>query len=70
MYVASKVNLPSLIAQLGKNLSPVQEIWIQLLAWEDSWRSKWQSTPGFLFGESHGHRSLTGSMGSQESDTT
>ena len=29
------------------------------------WRRKWQPTPGFLPGESHGRRSLAGSMGSQ-----
>ena len=37
------------------------------------WRRKWQPTPVFLLGESHGQRSLAGciqSMGSQESDTT
>ena len=36
------------------------------------WRSKWQPTPVFLPGKSHGQRSLAGykSMGSQELDTT
>ena len=42
------------------------------------WRRKWQPTPAFLPGKSHGfpgeprnfQRSLVGSMGSQESDTT
>ena len=37
------------------------------------WRRKWQPTPVFLLGESHGQSSLVGciqSMGSQESDTT
>ena len=37
------------------------------------WRRKWQPTPVFLPGESHGQRSLAGciqSMGSQESDMT
>ena len=37
-----------------------------------SWRRKWQCTPVFLPGESHGQRSLAGysPWGHQESDTT
>ena len=36
------------------------------------WRRKWQPTPGFLPGESHGQRSLVGysPQGHKESDTT
>ena len=36
------------------------------------WRGKWQPTPGFLPGESHGQRSLVGysPWGRTESDTT
>ena len=36
------------------------------------WRRKWQPTPVFLPGESHGQRSLTGYSpeGCKESDTT
>ena len=36
------------------------------------WRRKWQPTPVFLPGESHGQRSLTGysSQGHEESDVT
>ena len=36
------------------------------------WRRKWQSTPAFLPGKSHGRRSLIGysSWGHKESDTT
>ena len=36
------------------------------------WRRKWQSTPEFLPGESHGRRSLVGynPRGRKESDTT
>ena len=36
------------------------------------WRRKWQPTPGFLPGESHGQRSLAGysPRGRKESDTT
>jgi len=37
-----------------------------------SWRRAWQSTPGFLPGESHGQRSLSGCSpkGHKESDMT
>ena len=35
-----------------------------------SWRRKWQSTPVLLPGKSHGQRSLVGSWGCKESDTT
>ena len=36
------------------------------------WRRAWQSTPVFLPGKSHGHRSLAGCSpwGCKESDTT
>ena len=33
------------------------------------WRRKWQPTPVFLPGKSHGQRSMSGSMGSQKSQT-
>ena len=33
---------------------------VQSLDGEDPWRRKWQPTPAFLPGESHGHRSLVG----------
>ena len=48
------------MAQLVKNLPEMQETWIQSLGWEDPWRRKWQPTPVFLPGESHGQRSLAG----------
>ena len=40
--------------------------------WEDPWRRKWQSTPVFLPGKSHGQRSLVGysPWGHKELDTT
>ena len=55
-----------------KNLSAVQEIWVQSLGWEDPWRRAWISTPVFFPGESHGQRSLKGysPWGCKESDTT
>ena len=37
----------------------------QSLGWEDPWMRAWQSTPGFLPGESSGQRSLATSIGSQ-----
>ena len=33
---------------------------VQYLGWEDSHRRKWQPTPVFLLGKSHGQRSLAG----------
>ena len=50
-----------LIAQSVKNLPAMQETWVQFLGWDDiPWRRKWQSTPVFLPGKSHGQRSLAG----------
>ena len=46
---------------------------VRSLGWEDPLeRRKWQPTPVFLPGESHGHRSLVayGPRGCKESDTT
>ena len=50
----------------------MQETGVQSLGWEDPWRRKWQPTPVFLPGESHGQRSLAGysQRGNRESDTT
>ena len=50
----------SLVARLVRNLPSMQETWVQFLGWEDPWRRKWQPTPVFLPGESHGQRSLAG----------
>ena len=48
----------SLVAQSGKNLPAVQETW----AWvgKITCRRKWQPTPVFVPGESHGQKSLAG----------
>ena len=35
-------------------------MWVRPLGWEDTWRRKWQPTPVFLPGKSHGQRSLEG----------
>ena len=45
---------------------PMQEtMWIRFLGWEDPLEEKWQSTPLFLPGESHGQLGRLQSMGSQ-----
>ena len=44
----------SLVAQLVKNLPAMQETQVQSLGGEDPLRKKWQSTPVFLPGKSHG----------------
>ena len=36
-----------------------QETWVLSLGGKDPWRRKWQPTPVFLLGKSHGQRSLT-----------
>ena len=53
----------SLVAQTGKNLPPEFDPWVRKIPWG----RKWQPTPVFLPGESHGQRSLGGY--SPDSDT-
>ena len=56
-----------LVVQIAKNLPAMQETQVLSLGLEDLWRRKWQTTPVFLPGESHGQRRLVGyiqSMGS------
>ena len=43
-----------------KHLPAMREIQVRSLGREDPWRRKWQPTPVFLPGESHGRRSLKG----------
>ena len=50
----------SLVAQRLKHLPAMWETWVRSLGWEDPWRRKWQPTPVFLPGESHGQKSLAG----------
>ena len=52
--------------------SACRRSWVRSLGWEEPWRRKWQPTPVFLPGESHGQRSLEGYSlwGCTESDTT
>ena len=60
------------MAQTVKNSPGMQETQVQSLGWEDPWRRKWQPTPVFVPGESHGQRVLVGysPRGCKESDTT
>ena len=66
------MNWASLVAQLVKNLSVMQETWVQYLGWEDALEKGMATPPVFLPGESHGQRSLAGysPWGCQESATT
>ena len=50
----------------------MREIWVRSWVRKIPWRRKWQPTPVFLPGESHGWRSLVGysPWGRKESDTT
>ena len=57
----------SLIAQLVKNPTAVQETPVQFLGWEDPLEKGMLPTPVFWPGESHGLYSL---WGLKESDTT
>ena len=63
----------SLMAQQVKNLPAMQEsqeAWVQSLGWEDP-LEEGMATHSSIPGESHGQRSLAGSLwGCQESDTT
>ena len=65
-------NLPLLVAQRLKHLPPRWETQVRSLGWEDPRRRKWQPTPVFLPGKSHGQRSLVGysPLGRKELDTT
>ena len=62
----------SLVSQRLKRLPPVRETGFDPWVGKIPWRRKWQSTPVFLPGESHGQRSLAGysPWGRKESDTT
>ena len=52
--------LDSLVAQWERIHLPMQETWVQSLSQNIPWRRKWQPTPVFLHGKSHGQRSLVG----------
>ena len=59
------------MAQRLKCLPAMRETWVQSLGREDP-LEKWQPTPVFLPGESHGRRSLVGYIpwGHKESEMT
>ena len=50
----------------------MQETWVQFLGWDDPQRRKWQLTPVFLLGKSHGQGLGLGLVHgvSKESDMT
>ena len=63
------------MAQWVKNppaTQKTQEMWVQFLGQQDPLGEKWQPTPVFLPGESHGQRNLAdySPKGRKESDTT
>ena len=66
--MTERLNGTELVAQRVKRLPAMWETWVRSLGR----RRKWQSTPVFLPGESHGQRSLVGysPRGCKESDTT
>ena len=62
------IHMPSVMAQMVKNLPAIRETHVRKMPW----RREWLSTPVFLPGEFHGQRSLAGHSpwGHKESDTT
>ena len=58
--------------KLKNTRSAMQETQVWSLGWEDSLRRKWQPTPVFLPGKSHGRQSLVGycAWGRKELDMT
>ena len=62
----------SLVAQMVKSLPAKRGTQVQSLGQEDPLRKKWQPTPVFLPGKSHGQRTLVryGPWGPKKSDTT
>ena len=62
MHLSGPIQLhrASLVAQMVKNLHPMQETRVQSLGWEDPLEKEWQPTRIFWPGELHGQRSLAG----------
>ena len=62
----------SLVAQMVKCLSAMQETRVRSLGWKDPLEKEMAATPVFLPGKSHGRRNLVGycPWGRKESDTT
>ena len=77
-YLYLYIEWASLVAQTVKCLSAMQETQVpspgllETQGSSDPWRRKWQPTPVFLPGKSHGQRSLVGycPWGRKESDMT
>ena len=69
-YISHRLVQTSLVAQMVKHPPAMQETQVQSLVGKIPWRRKWQPTPVFLPGKSHGW-SLVGysPWGSKESDT-
>ena len=55
-----KLHFTSLVAQSVRNLSAMQEAWVDPWVGKIPWRRKWQLAPVFLHGEVHGQRRLVG----------
>ena len=64
----------TLVLMLQSNLQGCWKGWLGFNSWvrKIPWKRKWQPTPVFLLGESHGQRSLVGygPWGCKKSDTT
>ena len=60
LIITQTLKFASLVAQIVKNLSAVQETQIWSLGREDSPEEENATTPVFLPGEFHGQRSLLG----------
>ena len=67
-FFGAQLYVASLVAQRLKRLPAMQATWVEKIPW----RRKWLPTPVFLYGESHGQRSLVGysPWGRRESDRT
>ena len=73
MFVASTyMNGASLVSQMVKRPPAMKRPGFDPWVGKSPWRRKWQPTPVFLPGESHGQRTLIGysPWGRKESDTT
>ena len=63
LHFIGEISLPlaSLVVQMVKNLSAKQKTQAQIPgSGKMTWGRKWQPTPVFLAGKSHGQRSLAG----------
>ena len=60
------------MAQMVKNPPVMWETWVRSRVGKIPWRGKWQPTPVFFPGESHGWKSLEGysPRGHKEADMT